>query len=231
MHTFKERAIPKYEAPHVYDIEVVPVKDGARRVYHFTKRAADIVLSLVALIVLSPVFLLIAAAVKIDSRGSVFFRHERVGKNGSPLVIHKFRTMRMNADEMFNQFTPAQRAEFEKNYKLDNDPRVTRLGKFLRESSLDELPQLFDILIGHLSLVGPRPLVEKEIEKYGDSKHLLLSVKPGLTGNWQVNGRNSITYRERINLELYYASNATFWLDVKILFKTIPVVIRKIGAK
>lgn len=203
----------------------------AQRAYLPFKRFLDIVLSLIGIALISVFVPIIAIVVKIDSKGPAFIRHERIGVGGKPIMIHKFRTMVSNADELFKNFTAEQKKEFEKNYKLDNDPRVTRVGKYLRKSSLDEIPQLVDVLFGDLSLVGPRPVVEGEIEKYGTQKSLFLSVQPGLTGYWQINGRNCISYDERIELELYYARNVTPWLDVKILFMTIPAVIFKIGAK
>jgi lipopolysaccharide/colanic/teichoic acid biosynthesis glycosyltransferase len=199
--------------------------------YQFAKRAADVIFSLLALILLSPVFLVVAIAIKLDSKGPVIYCHRRVGQNRKELKLYKFRSMVKNAEDLMQTFTPEQMEEFEENYKLESDPRVTRIGKFLRESSLDELPQLLNILQGDLSFVGPRPLVETEIEKYGMYSEHFLSVKPGLTGNWQVNGRNNTTYRERIALELYYVDHASLWLDVKILLKTVPVVLSKIGAK
>ena len=199
--------------------------------YLFMKRIGDIVSASLGLVLLSPLFLAVAVAIKLDSKGPVFFTHTRIGQNSTELRLYKFRTMRPNAAELFSQFTPEQKKEFEENYKLDNDPRITRIGGFLRGTSLDELPQLLNILQGNLSIVGPRPLVEKEIDKYGADKFRLLSVKPGLTGNWQVNGRNSTTYEERMALELYYVDNASLWFDIKILLQTVPAVMLKIGAK
>lgn len=204
---------------------------GANLVYLFTKRTFDILCAFVGLVLLSPIFLIVAAMVKLSSQGPAFYTHKRVGKDGQELKLYKFRTMVRNADEIFKTFTPAQKAEFEESYKLDNDPRLTKIGAFLRETSLDELPQLVNILQGNLSFVGPRPLVKKELEKYGAHQARFLSAKPGLTGNWQVNGRSNITYKERMELELYYVDNASLWLDIKILFMTVPVVLKKVGAK
>ncbi|MCL2386954.1 MAG: sugar transferase [Defluviitaleaceae bacterium] len=214
----------------MFNAEVAPY-EADRRVYHFAKRVMDIVLSLTMLFFLWPVIAIMAIAVKLDSRGNVFFRHQRVGLHEKPIAIHKFRTMDKNADTMFQNFSSEQKQEFEANYKLRNDPRITKVGKFLRATSMDELPQLIDILSGDLSLVGPRPLVEKELDKYGFQKRRLLSVKPGLTGHWQVSGRSNTSYDKRINLELYYVQNASIWLDIKILLKTIPVVFGRIGAR
>lgn len=202
----------------------------ASRAYLFFKRFLDIVLSAVGLVVLIPVFLVIAIVIKSDSKGKVIYRHNRLGKDGRIIKIYKFRTMIENADEAYHEFTPEQKAEFEKHFKLENDPRITRAGKFLRTSSLDELPQLLNILKGELSIVGPRPVVEPELAKFGENAKTLLSVRPGLTGNWQVNGRNDITYADRINMDMYYIENQSFWLDLKIIIKTFAVVVKKNGA-
>jgi lipopolysaccharide/colanic/teichoic acid biosynthesis glycosyltransferase len=199
--------------------------------YLLAKRAFDIVFSLLGLVFLSPLYLIIAIMIKLDSDGPVFFKHNRIGLNGSCFKIYKFRSMKKNAVELMKEFTVEQKKKFEENYKLDNDPRVTRIGKFLRESSLDELPQLLNIFQGDLSFVGPRPLVHKELDKYGNQRDRFLSVKPGLTGNWQVNGRCSITYQERMDLELKYVDEASFKFDMVILLKTVPAVFKKIGAK
>lgn len=199
--------------------------------YSKIKRAIDILLSFFGIIILSPIFLIIAIAIKIDSKGPVFFLHKRIGKNGKEFEMYKFRTMCDNAEDMIKNFTEEQKKEFEKNYKLTNDPRITKVGKFLRKSSLDELPQILNILKGELSIIGPRPVVRDELEKYGDQKQKLLSVKPGLTGYWAVNGRSDTTYEERINMELYYVDHISFLLDIKIFFKTILVVIKREGAE
>lgn len=202
-----------------------------KKVYLFIKRFFDLLLSLVAIIILSPLFLIIAILIKIDSEGPVFFKHKRIGKNGKIIGIYKFRSMVINAEELIKKFTPEQKAEYEKNFKLDNDPRITKIGKFLRKSSLDELPQLINILIGNMSIVGPRPIVKKELEKYGKNKDKFLSVTPGLTGFWQASGRSDVSYDERIKMELYYVDNCSLWLDFKIILKTFVAVIKKEGAK
>ena len=198
--------------------------------YRAIKRLFDFLVSLVLSIIILPFFILIAVAIKIDSSGPVFFVHNRVGKNGKRLPLLKFRTMVDGAENMIKDFTPEQRKEWEENYKLENDPRVTRIGKFLRKTSIDELPQLYNILIGQLSFVGPRPVTKEEIEKYGINKTVVLSVTPGLTGWWACNGRSNIDYDERMELELYYVEHASIILDVKILFKTFGVVLTHEGA-
>ena len=206
-------------------------KSISKRVYIVVKRFLDIFLSLIGLILLSPIFLIIATIIKLDSKGPVFFVHSRIGEKGKPLGIYKFRTMVTNAEELIKKFTPEQKEEFEKNFKLENDPRVTKIGNFLRKTSLDELPQILNILKGELSIIGPRPIVQAELEKYGDDKEKFLSVKPGLTGYWAANGRSDTSYEERIQMELYYVDNMSFKLDVKIFFKTIFAVLKKEGAR
>lgn len=199
--------------------------------YNFIKRFFDISLSLLAIILLSPVFLIIAIIIKVnDPKGNVFFVHKRVGKGGKTINIYKFRSMVHNAEELINQFTPEQKEEYYKKFKLEDDPRVTKVGKFLRKTSLDELPQLLNILFGDISFIGPRPVLERETELYGENRNILLSVKPGLTGYWAVNGRNCTDYRERMQLELYYVKNRCISLDIKIFMKTFAVVLKGEGA-
>lgn len=203
-----------------------------RRGYFFAKRICDIVVSLTGLVILSPIFLILAALVYISNPGPVIFVHERLGKNGTKIRIWKFRSMYVNADEIFKNFTEEQKREFYREFKLEDDPRITRVGKFLRKSSLDELPQLFNILKGDLSLVGPRPIVEEELEKYGTRSRKFLSVKPGLTGYWQVNGRNLINYENgRQEMELYYVEHCNVLLDIRILFQTLGAVMKQRGAQ
>ena len=203
----------------------------AKHIYSkYVKRILDVVLSTTGLIILFPVFVIIAILIKIDSRGSVFFKHKRIGKNGKEIYIYKFRTMVENAEELIKQFTPEQQKEYKSNFKLENDPRITKLGKFLRKSSLDELPQLLNIVKGDLSIIGPRPIITEELEKYGINKTKFLSVTPGLTGYWASNGRSTTTYEQRMKMELYYVDNISFKLDVKIFFKTVLSVIKREGA-
>ena len=194
------------------------------------KRLFDIIVSFLGLLILSPLFLLLTILIKCDSKGPVFFIQKRVGRNGKKFGIFKFRTMRINAEEMIASFTPEQLKEWKENFKLKNDPRITRVGKFLRNTSLDELPQLINIFIGNMSLVGPRPIVEEELEWYGEKKNVLLSVRPGLTGWWATNGRSEVSYPERCNYELYYVYNCSLFLDIKILFKTFSAVFSRKGA-
>lgn len=214
------------------EIMVEPIHLGIRRkMYLIGKRIFDIVMSLMGLFFLLPLFLLIMVAIKIDSKGPCFFVHKRVGKNGKTLGVMKFRTMVVNAEEMLKQLTPEQEKEFKEKFKLDNDFRVTRVGKFLRKTSLDELPQLLNILLGNMTLIGPRPVIEVELEKYGFHKDKFLSVTPGLTGYWQANGRSNTSYEERIEMDMYYIDHMNVFLDIKIVFQTVRSVLKKEGAK
>ena len=205
-------------------------KDLKKKAYMHVKRMSDVILSIIGLIILSPIFLLLALFVKLDSKGPVFFAHTRIGKNGKKFKMYKFRTMYENAEDMIKDFTPEQMKEWKENYKLTNDPRVTKVGKILRKTSLDELPQIINILKGELSIIGPRPVTNPELEKYGNNKDEFLSVTPGLTGYWQANGRSNTTYEQRMEMELYYCKNMSFLLDLKIFFKTILTVLKREGA-
>ena len=199
--------------------------------YRVIKRILNLLCSFVGVIVLSPFFLIISLLIKVTSKGPVFFVHERVGLNGKKFKLIKFRTMVNNAEEMIASFSPEQKKEWEENYKLKDDPRITKIGKFLRRTSLDELPQLINILKGDMSIVGPRPVVDEELNWYGDKKDKLLSVKPGLTGWWAVNGRSNVPYPERCDLELYYVDHISFALDAIIILKTLGTIIKKDGAR
>ena len=201
-----------------------------KKVYLAIKRLIDIIGSLIGIILLSPLYIIIAILIKFDSPGKVVFGHTRKGKGGKDIKVYKFRTMYLNASEIFESFTPEQKEEYYKNFKLDNDPRVTKLGGFLRKTSLDELPQLFNILKGDMTIIGPRPIVEKEVEKYGDKAEKLFSVVPGLGGYWQANGRSDTTYEERVEMDMYYIDHMCFTLDAKILFQTIFSVLKGEGA-
>lgn len=199
--------------------------------YRVVKRILDVVLASIGLVVLSPFFLLVGIMIKIDSKGPVFFAHDRIGKNGKPFKMYKFRTMHKNAQEMIKDFTEEQMKEWKENYKLKDDPRITKVGNILRKTSLDELPQIWNIIKGDLSIIGPRPIVTDELKKYGENKEKFLSVTPGLTGYWQANGRSDTTYEERMEMELYYVDHISWKLDIKIFFKTIIAVIKKEGAR
>jgi len=206
-------------------------KRKSRIGYRMTKRIFDFVLALIGTILCILPIGVIALLIKIDSPGPVFYVHHRFGKNGKDLPLLKFRSMHIDAEKMIDDFTPEQRAEWELNFKLDSDPRVTRIGRFLRRSSLDELPQLLNILRGHLSFVGPRPIIQEELEKYGENQDKFLSVTPGLTGYWQAYARSNCTYEQRMEMELFYVENANFWWDIKIIFATFIAVLKGRGAK
>ena len=201
-----------------------------KKLYLAIKRLIDIIGSLIGIILLSPIYIIIAILIKFDSPGKIVFGHTRKGKGGKDIKVYKFRTMYSNANEIFESFTSEQKKEYYKNFKLDNDPRVTKLGGFLRKTSLDELPQLFNILKGDMTIIGPRPIVEKEISKYGNKAEKLFSVVPGLAGYWQANGRSDTTYEERVEMDMYYIDNMSFYLDVKILFQTAISVLKGEGA-
>lgn len=201
-----------------------------KKTYLSVKRTSDVVLSGLALIALSPVIGLIGALIKLDSKGKVFYKQKRIGKNGEYFTIYKFRTMVNDANDFDKYFSEEQLSKFKENYKLEDDPRITKVGKFLRKTSLDELPQLLNIIKGDLSIIGPRPIVDEEIEKYGLDKDKFLSVTPGLTGNWAANGRSCTTYEERIKLELDYIDNLSLKTDLKVFFKTIITVLKGRGA-
>ena len=205
-----------------------------RSAYTVSKRAFDILASAVAIILLSPVLMIISAMVYLGDPGSVIYGQIRIGKNGKPFKMWKFRSMYMNADKMIDQLTPEQMQQYYTEFKIDNDPRITKVGNFLRKTSLDELPQLFNVLFNDMSLIGPRPLIESEIQMYySDYYDVLLSAKPGVTGYWQAYARNNATYQsgERQQMELYYVHNASAWLDIKILFKTVVSVLKREGAQ
>lgn len=199
--------------------------------YGFLKRIIDILFALVGIVIFIPIYIIIGIIIKIDSPGRIIFRHNRLGQGGKVIRVFKFRSMVENADEVLNNLNEEQKKEYEENFKLDNDPRITKVGKFLRETSIDEIPQVLNILIGEMSLVGPRPIVKAEVEKYGPHAEKLFSVRPGLTGNWQANGRSETTYEERIMLDMDYIDNRSLWNDFVIVLKTVVVVFKKSGAK
>ena len=201
--------------------------------YSIVKRTFDILMSLISLILLSPLFLILIILIKLDSKGKAFYKHKRIGKNGEYIYLYKFRSMYSDSKERLEKLLedPKIRKEWEENFKLDNDPRITKIGKFLRSSSLDELPQLLNILKGDMSIVGPRPIIDGEIDKYGSNRAKFLSVTPGLTGWWACNGRSDTDYDERMKLELYYVDHRSILLDLKVIYKTFVSVIKKDGAK
>ncbi len=198
-----------------------------KKIYLFIKRCIDIIFSLICIIILSPVFLIISIVIKIESKGPIIFKQERIGEHGKTFKIYKFRTMQENAEKLIENFSEKEKKEFNENYKLQNDFRVTKFGKTLRRSKLDELPQFVNILKGDMSLVGPRPVVKKEVLKYKNNKDKFLSIKPGMTGYWQAYATEGIKYEERMKMELYYVDNCGFKLDLKIFIKTISLFFKK----
>ncbi len=213
--------------------------DGWGRI---VKRGFDVVASFFGIIVLSPLMLLIAIVVKITDRGPLIFRHPRVSRSGKTVNIMKFRSMypAYSTGTMFSGkteieiFTEMKRPdlveEFKRDQKVKKDPRITPIGSLLRRTSMDELPQLLNILLGQISLVGPRPVMRDELKRYGSGRSTLLSLKPGLTGLWQVSGRNDISYDERIKLDIFYIENWSLWLDIKIILRTVLIVLRGRGS-
>lgn len=202
-----------------------------KKTYWLLKRVFDVLFSAAALILLALPMALITVLIKLESPGPAIFVHNRFGKNGRPLPLLKFRSMHLNAEQMIELFTPEQKEEWELNFKLEDDPRITKIGSFLRRTSLDELPQFINILKGELSLVGPRPIVQEELDRYGSEKEKFLSVTPGLTGYWQAYARSSCTYEQRMEMELYYVDHANFWWDIKIMLATVGAVLSRRGAK
>ena len=208
-------------------------KGHRKPVYSRVKRVLDVVLSVMALLVIWPVMLIIALLVKMDG-GPAFFAQSRVGRNGRLFKLYKFRSMKNGADRLEDMLTPEELAEYSKEYKLKNDPRISKLGGFLRKSSLDELPQLWNIIRGDMSLVGPRPLLPSELtgNYTPEERQMLMSVAPGLTGYWQAVARNESSYAtgERQKQELYYIGRVSFWMDVKIILMTVKRVLTGKGA-
>ena len=203
--------------------------------YKVVKRLIDILGGLVGCVLLVPITVAVYIARKVlkEDDGPLFYEHLRYGKDGKKFRIYKFRSMCIDADKRLKEYLEQNeeaRIEFEENHKLKDDPRITKLGKFIRKTSIDELPQFINVLKGDMSLIGPRPIVDGEIEKYGENKDKFLSVRPGLTGYWAANGRSDITYEERMKMELYYVDNISFKLDIQIFFKTIISVVKKEGA-
>ena len=199
----------------------------------FLKRLIDIAAIVLTLPIVLPIMILLGLLTKLTSKGPIFYGHKRIGKNGKEIKCWKFRSMCVNSQEILEEILatdPVRRAEWEKDRKFIDDPRVTKFGKFLRKTSLDELPQLINILLGQMSLVGPRPVTEPELVKYGEYKDYVLSVSPGLTGMWQVSGRSDTGYEERITYDTYYIQNWSIWLDIWILIKTVWVVLIGKGA-
>jgi exopolysaccharide production protein ExoY len=195
----------------------------------YAKRLLDILVAGTALVLLSPALLMVAVLIKLGQGGPMIFSHQRVGQTGKLFPCFKFRTMVTNGDEVLAAYlaaNPRAAKQWRDFRKLDHDPRVTGLGRFLRKTSLDELPQLINVLRGEMSCVGPRPIVTAELEQYGEMAPYYLAGRPGVTGVWQVSGRNRLTYDDRVALDVYYVSHWSIWLDLRIMLMTIPAVLR-----
>ena len=198
------------------------------------KRTFDIFCSLIGLIMLLPISLIIKICYMVTGDfKSIFYTQKRIGKNGKFIYIYKFRSMVPNADEVLKELLkdPKYKKEWNKNQKLEHDPRITKIGKIIRKTSLDEVPQFINVFRGDMSLIGPRPLVEGELDTFYGSHEVYESIKPGITGWWACNGRSDTTYTERLKLEYYYVKNQSLILDIKCIFKTIGAVFSKTGAK
>lgn len=198
--------------------------------YFFLKRFFDIVFSFIFIIIFIPLFLIISLIVVCTSKGHAFYVSERIGKNGKPFNMIKFRTMINNADKLLDEVQALNETNGP-TFKAENDPRITKFGHFLRKTSIDELPQLFNILFGQMSFVGPRPPLRREVKEYDDFAKLRLSAKPGLTCIWQCSGRNNIEFDEWMKLDYQYLQKRSLWFDFWIILKTIPAVITQKGAK
>ena len=212
----------------------ITISSIKERLYFIVKRIFDIIMGLIGSILLIPIIIVVKVSYMLTGDFyKIIFTQERIGKNGKHFKMYKFRTMIPNAEEELKRILKDKKykEEWDKNQKLDDDPRITKIGKFLRKGSLDEMPQFVNILKGELSLVGPRPLVPGELDAHNGNHELYESVKPGITGWWAVNGRSATTYQKRLNLEYYYCKNRCLALDIKIFFKTILVVIHRRGAK
>ncbi len=210
-----------------YDISMFKRKP----LFDFTKRLFDIFASIILMIIISPLLIILSILVKVTSKGPIIYKHMRVGKNGKMFPVYKFRSMKCDDRPLEEILSKEQLDEYNKEFKVTNDPRITPLGRFLRKTSLDELPQLLNILKGDMSFVGWRPILEKELELYGKNKELLLKVKPGLTGYWASHGRSEILYENRIKMELYYVIKRNIWLDIRIYWHTVFKVAKHEGAE
>ena len=215
-------------------ILMLNIRNNLSRPYNrYIKRIFDLCCTIIGGILISPILIILAIIVAVENRGNIIFAHERVGKNGKKFPCYKFQTMVPNAQERLEKYlaeNPAAKKEWDESFKLTNDPRVTKLGAFLRRTSLDELPQLWNVIMGDMSLVGPRPIVEKEVEKYGENIREYYMVLPGITGMWQVSGRSDTTYPERVAMDTWYVRNWSIWIDVMYLFKTVKAVFTAKGA-
>ena len=200
--------------------------------YRVLKRLFDLLFSLFLIIFLIPLFFIIGILIRVNSKGDIIYSQKRIGKNNKTFACYKFRTMHPQAKYLLKKILQNNnilKKEFENTRKITNDPRITNIGKFLRFTSLDELPQIFNVLKGEMSFIGPRPIVKSEIKKYGKNFEKVFSVKPGISGIWQVSGRNKISYKKRVELDIIYSENISFLLDIKIFIKTIYIILFPYG--
>ncbi len=219
------------------DIIVLPAI-GVKEQYHYQhkpvyevlRRVCDIAFSIIGIVLASPIMLATAIAIKLEDGGPVVFRQPRIGKGRKTFHMYKFRSMCKNAEEKLDALDKEQKREFSESFKLEHDPRITKVGRFIRKTSIDELLQFVNILKGEMSLVGPRPPLLAEEEAYGINLERVMSIRPGLTGYWQVHGRNNTSFSERIDMNLYYIRNASWLLDIEIIFQTIAAVFSRKGA-
>tara|TARA_B100000886_G_scaffold207152_1_gene143239 strand:+ start:589 stop:1281 length:693 start_codon:yes stop_codon:yes gene_type:complete len=198
------------------------------KIYKIIKKLSDLIFSSLILTICIPLFFIIAILIKLSSRGPIFFLQERIGKNNVQFKCIKFRTMYPEAKDILENLLIKDKKlklEFENNHKLKNDPRITTIGKFLRKTSLDELPQFINVLKDEMSIVGPRPIVKEEKKRYGKNLKKFLSIKPGITGLWQVSGRNNLSYKRRVELDLNYIENFNFLMDIRIIIRTFGVIL------
>ena len=221
----------------IEEIDVLESKEKSalsKFCYQFTKRSFDIVCSLLGCLVLLPIALVVKVMYMISGDfNSIFYTQKRIGKDGKEFNFYKFRTMVPNADEVLKKLLKQKKykKQWESHHKIDKDPRITKIGKILRKTSLDELPQLINVLKSDMSLIGPRPLVPGELDEHKGNHKIYESVKPGITGWWASHGRSALTYQERLKLEYYYVQNQSLMLDIKCMFATVMAVLKKTGAK
>ena len=220
------------EKRKAYPVQEITIKYRKKPVYDFIKRTFDLIVSLIAIIVFSWLLLLLAIIVRLDSKGPALYKSTRYGKNGKPFTFYKYRSMVVNADQYHDQMVAMDSGKSDGvRLKVHNDPRITRFGKFLRKTSLDELPQLFNVLNGSMTLVGPRPCIESEIKLYDTYDQQRLLVKQGITCIWQCSGRSNISFKEQVAMDIEYIEKRGLWTDLKLLFKTVPAVLGGKGAE
>ena len=211
------------ERLQIEEQEIIQIERKENNLYEVSKRALDVIASFLGLVILSPIFLIVAILIKLESKGPAIFSQSRIGLNGKEFKMYKFRSMVQNAEELKEKLAK-QNEMSGPMFKIKNDPRVTKVGKFIRKTSIEELPQLLNILKGDMTLVGPRPSLPREVEKFESWMLKRLEVKPGLTCYWQVSGRNNIDFYEWMKLDLKYVNDMNFWLDIKLIFKTVAVL-------